>query len=104
MGSAVGRNDTLAGREGEDGMPSPLEALDGLNLEARQAIIQVIKLHREFPSWAVWLPSGGRSWTAVRPASGRPPGPDLPLVWVHAESAGQLASRMRGVDGQLASP
>jgi hypothetical protein len=64
---------------------------------------EVISLYREFPAWAVWLPSAGRSWTAVRPASGRAPGPELPMVWVHAGTAAQLAERMRRVEQQLAS-
>ena len=72
--------------------------------EAEQAILQVIVLHREFPAWAVWPPHRGRSWTAVRPASARAPGADLPMVWVQAVTAAELADRMRGVDAQLAAP
>ena len=91
------------GRGGEDGIEPPLlEALAGLDAEARQAISEVVVLCREFPAWAVWLPHGGRQWTAVRPASARAPGPDLPMIWVHAAVPAELAERMRGVDGQLA--
>ena len=100
--STVERDGTPAGQHGASQLS---EALDGLDPEARQGIIHIIKLHREFPAWAVWLPHAGRDWTAVRPASARAPGPDLPMIWVvHAATAAELAERMRGVDGQLASP
>ena len=93
---------TPCGDGGERGIsPLLLEALAGLDAGARQAIAEIIGLYREFPAWAVWLPFAGRAWTAVRPASARAPGPDLPLVWVHAESAARLAGRMRAVDAQL---
>jgi hypothetical protein len=84
--------------------PSLLETLAGLGPEDRQAISQVIALHREFPAWAVWLPYRGRRWAAVRPASERAPGPDLPMIWVHADTAAELATRLRGTDAQLAPP
>lgn len=94
---------TPRGHGGEDGISSPLaEALAGLDAGSRSAISQVIVLYREFPAWAVWLPHGGRQWTAVRPASARAPGPDLPMVWVDAAAPAELADRMRGVDAQLA--
>ncbi|HEY6792804.1 MAG TPA: hypothetical protein VI365_36380 [Trebonia sp.] len=97
------RDSDPAGREGGHGI-SP-RALAGLDAGASGAMAAVIGLYREFPAWAVWPPSRGRSWTAVRPASGRVPGPDLPMVWVHAAaSANELAERMRGVDAQLTPP
>jgi hypothetical protein len=80
------------------------EALAGLDAAAGRVIAEVIGLYREFPAWAVWPPSRGRPWTAVRPASGRAPGPDLPMVWAQAEAAAGLADRMRRVDGQLTGP
>lgn len=88
------------GRDGEHALPP--ETLAGLGTDARRVIADVIVLHREFPAWAVWLPGQGRSWTAVRPASARAPGPDLPMVWAHATTPAELADRMRAVDGQLA--
>ena len=97
------RESAPAGHEDEHGISPLLEALAGLGAEARQAITQVVVLHREFPAWAVWLPERGRPWTAVRPASARAPGPDLPMVWVHGTAA-DLAGRMRAVDAQLAGP
>jgi hypothetical protein len=99
----VEQESTACGHGGEDGISPRLpEALAGLDAEARSVISQVIVLHREFPAWAVWLPHGGRQWTAVRPASARAPGPDLPMIWVHAATSAELAERMRGVDAQLA--
>ena len=96
---------TPRGHGGEDGISPPLaEALAGLDAEARSAISQVIVLHREFPAWAVWLPRGGRPWAAVRPASARAPGPDLPMIWVQAGTTEELAARMRSADAQLTPP
>jgi hypothetical protein len=101
----VERDSDPAGREGEHGIsPQLLGALAGLDAEASQVMAAVIGLYREFPAWAVWPPSAGRSWTAVRPASGRVPGPGLPMVWVHAATSAELADRMRGVDAQLTPP
>jgi hypothetical protein len=101
----VEQESTPRGHSDGDGISPPLaEALAGLDAEARSAIGQVVVLHREFPAWAVWLPHGARPWTAVRPASARAPGPDLPMIWVHAATSAELAGRMRGVDGQLARP
>jgi hypothetical protein len=70
--------------------------------ESGQAIAEIAGLHREFPEWAIWLPSHGRNWTALRPASTRAPEPGLPMVWAQAATAADLAERMRGVDAQLA--
>jgi hypothetical protein len=102
---AVEFDSAPAGRGDEHGIEPPLpEALAGLGPEHRQAISQVIALHREFPAWAVWLPYRGRRWAAVRPASARAPVPDLPMIWVHADTAAELAARLRGADAQLAPP
>lgn len=95
------RESTPRGHGDEDGISPLLEALAGLDAETSQVIGQVIALYREFPAWAVWLPHGGRRWAAVRPASARAPGPDLPMIWVHADTAAELAARMRGADAQL---
>ena len=94
-----------AGHGDEHGI-SPLlpEVLAGLGPAEAQALIQVIVLHREFPAWAVWLPHRGRQWTAVRPASARAPGPELPMIWAQAGTAEELAARMRGADAQLTPP
>jgi hypothetical protein len=65
-------------------------------------IIILARLSRAFPAWAVWLPQGRRPWTALRPASARPPGPRLPLVWVQAATGAELAAQMRAADEQIA--
>ena len=82
-------------------MPSLPDALAGLDTGARRAVTEFIVLHRQFPAWAVWLPHQGRPWTALRPASARVPAPDLPMIWVHAATAADLADRMRAADDQL---
>jgi hypothetical protein len=94
---------TLGRQAGEPGLsPRLAEALAGIAAAAMADIAEVIVLHREFPGWAVWLPHGGRPWIAVRPASGRAAGPDLPMIWAQAGTAGDLADRMRATDAQLA--
>jgi hypothetical protein len=99
----VERESTPRGHGDKDGIsPQLLEALAGLDAETSEVISQVIALYREFPAWAVWLPHRGRPWAAVRPASARAPAPDLPMIWVHADTAAELAARMRGADAQLA--
>ena len=89
---------------GHRALPPLAEALVVLGPEARQAMIEVIVLHREFPAWAVWPPHGGRPWVAVRPASARAPGPDLPMIWTTAPTAAELAARMESVNAQLSPP
>lgn len=96
------RESNPGGHEDDYGISALLlETLARLGAEARQAITEIIVLHREFPAWAVWLPARSRTWTAVRPASARAPGPDLPMVWARAATSAELADRMRGVDAQL---
>jgi hypothetical protein len=98
----VEQESTPRGHGDEDEIsPALAEALAGLDAEARQVISEVVVLYREFPAWAVWLPHGGRQWTAVRPASARAPGPDLPMIWVHAATAEELTERMQRADAQL---
>jgi hypothetical protein len=81
--------------------PKLREALAALGVEARQAITDLILLHRDFPAWAVWPPPQGEQWTAIRPASGRAPAPDLPMAWVLAATAAELSDRMAAVDAEL---
>ena len=63
-----------------------------LDPEALQVIAEVIVLNREYPQWALWLPHSGRPWIAVRPASARVPGPELPMIWVRGGSAAVISS------------
>jgi hypothetical protein len=99
-------SDSTPAGQGDEHEISPqlVGAMAGLDPEDRQAIAEVVVLYREFPAWAVWLPHGGRPWIAVRPASARAPGPDLPMIWLSAVSAAGLADRMRAADAQLAPP
>jgi hypothetical protein len=62
---------------------------------------QAATLLADYPAWAIWLPAVGREWTAVRPASSRPPGPGLPLLWAHAATSDGLARKMRALDEQV---
>lgn len=59
-------------------------------------------LYQEHSRWAVWPPlSASGQWTAVRPAGSRPPGPEVPLLWVSAATAAGLGKRMRDADAAL---
>jgi hypothetical protein len=98
----VEQESTPAEHDGEQETSPLLEALAGLDAEARDAITQVIVLHREFPAWAVWLPHRGHPWIAVRPASTRTPHSELPMIWAEAETVEELADKMRRVNAQLA--
>jgi hypothetical protein len=66
-----------------------------------QNVAATVALHRDFPAWAIWLPVQEGEWTAIRPASARPPGPGLPMIWVHAATSVELAARMRAADLQV---
>ena len=55
-----------------------------------QVLAEAARVMHDHPAWAVWLPAHGTGWTAIRPAGARPPGPGLPMLWVHAETADQL--------------
>jgi hypothetical protein len=75
--------------------------LDWLGTRGVRVLVEAAILLRAHPHWAVWAPTEDRGWTAVRPASSRPPSPDLPMVWVQAGTAGELAGMMRAADDQL---
>ena len=64
----------------------------------------VAELLRAFPRWAVWVPSGHGEWTALRPASDRPPSAGLPMIWAHGATPVELARKMRAIDDQLSPP
>jgi hypothetical protein len=67
----------------------------------RTAIAEAIVLMRNHPQWAIWLPASGSDWAAIRPASSRPPAPELPTIWVHAGTARDLARLMQAADEQV---
>ena len=77
-------------------------ALDRLGAHDVRDLIEAVVLTRAFPRWAIWRPIAGGVWTAVRPASSRSPGPELPMVWMQAATAGELAELMRRAEGQVA--
>jgi hypothetical protein len=66
------------------------------------AIAEVVALYRDHPQWAVWLPVPGGQWGAARPAGSRPPGPEMPMVWVRADTVSELGGRMGQADSSLA--
>jgi hypothetical protein len=77
------------------------EALDRLGAGSLRRLAEVAVLVHAFPRWAVWVPEGGDTWTAVRPAGSMFPGPEAPMIWVRAGMAGELASLMRAADAQM---
>jgi hypothetical protein len=66
-------------------------------LDAAQAAALLIS----HPAWAIWLPQGSGEWTAVRPASSRPPGPGQPLLWAQAATVDELTRKMHALDEQV---
>jgi hypothetical protein len=76
--------------------------LEELGVTDALAVAEVVALYRDHPRWAVWPPVPGRQWTAVRPASSRPPEPEVPMIWVHADTAVELGARMGRADAGLA--
>jgi hypothetical protein len=91
------------GASRDAGLASTLGGLlEGAGVPDARVIAEVVALYLDHPRWAVWLPPPGGGWAAARPAGSRPPGPEMPMVWVHASTAAELADRMRRVDAQLA--
>jgi hypothetical protein len=82
------------------GQQATADILAGLDKAAARIVADMVTLYRDFPAWAVWLPVQG-TWIAIRPASIRPPNPELPMIWVRARSARQLAGQMRAADQTL---
>jgi hypothetical protein len=76
-------------------------ALDQLGVGSVRVLAEAAVLLRAYPRWAVWLAANGREWTAVRPAGSMAPGPEAPMIWVRAETAGQLAVLMQRANQQL---
>ena len=81
---------------GTDTGPTPVIAnvLERLGFAAALALAEVAVLHRDHPRWAVWVPAAGGEWAAARPAASRPPGPDVPMLWVRAGTAAELGGLM----------
>ena len=64
-------------------------------------LAEVAVLYRDHPRWAVWMPVAGGEWAAMRPAGSRPPGPEVPMLWVRAGTAAELGGRMSRADAGL---
>lgn len=64
-------------------------------------VAEAVTLHRDHRRWAVWLPAAGGEWAAARPVSLRAPGPEVPMLWVRADSAQELGAAMQQADGWL---
>ena len=78
--------------------------LEQLGLTDALTLAEVVVLYRDHPRWAVWMPVAGGEWAAVRPAGSRPPGPEVPMLWVHAGTAADLRGRMSRADARLSPP
>jgi hypothetical protein len=81
--------------------PRLRELLAALDTAAVCTVADLLMLYRDHPAWAVWRPRGTAVWTAVRPASIRPPEPGAPMAWAHGQTAQELAARMRAADDQI---
>jgi hypothetical protein len=77
------------------------DLLEQLGLADPLTLAEVALLHRDHPRWAAWVPAPGGEWAAVRPAGSRPPGPDVPMLWVFAATAAELGERMSRADAGL---
>jgi hypothetical protein len=77
------------------------DVLEQLGVTDALTLAEVAVLHRDHPRWAVWVPAVGGEWAAVRPAGSRPPGPEVPMLWVRADTAAELGSRMSRADESL---
>ncbi len=75
--------------------------LEQFGVADQLAAAEAVALRSEHPGWAVWLPAAGNGWAAVRPLGLRPPGPEVPMLWVRAGTAQELGARMRQADAGL---
>jgi hypothetical protein len=71
--------------------------------EEGTALAEAVILMRDHPRWAIWRPAGGENWAAIRPASSRPPTPELPTIWIQASTANELADLMQAGDEQISA-
>jgi hypothetical protein len=89
-----GTDDGVPGAPWEGGLPD-----EGTDPETLAAITA---LYREHSRWGIWpplTPSG--QWTAVRAAGSRAPGPQMPLLWVTADTSVELSAKMHHADAAL---
>jgi len=93
--------DKHAEEGGENRMGTECGGAAQIRAEAEADLVEAVILLRAHPQWAIWLPASGSDWTAIRPASSRPPAPELPTIWVHADTADELARLMQAADEQI---
>ncbi len=91
------------GRRGGDEKRMGTECASAARLTAEEDadLSEAVILLRAHPQWAIWRPASGSDWTAIRPASSLPPAPELPTIWVHADTAAELARLIQAADRQL---
>lgn len=77
------------------------DVLEQLGFTDALTLAEVAVLHQGHPRWAVWVPAAGGEWAAARPAGSRPPGPEVPILWVRAATAAELGGRMSRADAGL---
>ena len=80
------------------------DVLEQHGLTDALTLAEVVVLYRDHPRWAVWMPVAGGEWAAARPAGSRPPGPEVPMLWVRAGTAADLGGRMSRADARLSPP
>ena len=90
---------------GDNGLTSAVrDVLEQHGLTDALTLAELVVLYRDHPLWAVWMPAAGGEWAAVRPAGSRPPGPEVPMLWVRAGTAADLGGRMSRADAGLSPP
>jgi hypothetical protein len=77
------------------------DVLEQLGVTDALTLAEVAVLQQGHPRWAVWVPAAGGEWAAARPAGSRPPGPEVPMLWVRAGTAAELGGRMSRADAGL---
>lgn len=96
------RMEEPGGASREEGLASSVGGvLEDSGVPDAPVIAEVVALYLDHPRWAVWLPMPGGQWVAARPAGLRPPGSEMPMVWVRAGTASELSGRMGQADASL---
>lgn len=102
------REDPMGEPDAGHGDVSRVSAIGGvleqLGVTDAVTLAEAAILHLDHPRWAVWQPVDGSGWAAVRPAGRRPPGPEVPMLWVRADTAAELGRRMSRADAELSPP
>ena len=75
--------------------------LEQLALQMRLRWRRLRPCRRDHPRWAVWVPAAAGEWAGPRPAGSRPPGPEVPMLWVRAGTAAELGGQMARADAGL---